>query len=1380
MKSPLPLKGFLSLQFGIVAVLPIITIACLVWIFMMPAMQTRTGIQQQAMARSIAGQISAHLKGGERQLIALAEYLQIRNLDSNKDLFRLLDAGCGKGEFFEALFITDSERIAIETVGLAQSRRSKRSDFMGLDLSGRSYIHTTKALSKAVWSKTFLSTVSSRMAVALTVPLADGFITGEITLDNLSEFISHLPVESEILTLVIDGQGIIVADSQKLRWGQVIDLNLIPKEAPDGGARFSSSAFELDGEQMLGTSVEMEEAGWKVLIAQPTRKAFKPLRDTLKLSAWGVTIALAIVLSISWLQAGKLSQLFQTYAERAQSIANGRYTLQWPKARTREFYQLGQSLQRMAEKIRRREKALIDSESHLQITLDSIGDAVIATNNQGVITRMNPMAEKLTGWSSDEAIGRPLTGVFQIINGFTRDPVENPVNRVLAEGEIVGLANHTVLIAKDGHEYQIADSGAPIRQTDGSFVGVVLVFRDVTETYAQERKIQENERRLRDLTRNVPGVVIQFHATRDHIYSNEFLSAKANEIFGLEPNSETILDDFFAHIPDTEKAAYAASMRESVDAVSPWTYEGRFNRPDGETIWFSGRAIPQDQGDVIVYYGILQDITERKRTEESLRITQFSFDSANIGIYRIDSDAQIREVNQKAAQLLGYDKEELQTMSIMDIDPLATSEVWGSVWEELLEQKIQFFQREHRRKDGSIMPVEVYGNLLEYEDQQYSIAFVQDITERKRMEAALKENEQRLDLALSGANEGIWDWRIDEDTIYFDLRYYTMAGYRFNEFPGAFDEFEKRLHKDDLERVKKAIAQYMAGDLETFAVEFRFLRKDGSYMWIQGKGRIVAWDDEGNPVRFVGTHADITERKQAEEALRENEQLLSNILESMNEGILVLDRDFKCKIFNRSLGNMVESTKEDAIGKIPWEAFPAVKDTSVEKNIKKTMAGESAGNLEIQLPLPSGKMAWFRDSFSYLKDADGHIVGVVGVVSDITQQKQSEEELRRLRNYLSNIIDSMPSILVAVDRDGNVTQWNNQTEQITGLSFEEAWAQPLAKVFPRLAGEMERIGTAIKERRVISSPKVPRTLEQETRFEDVTIFPLVANGVEGAVIRVDDVTEQVRLEEMMIQSEKMLTVGGLAAGMAHEINNPLAGMLQTAEVMALRLTTGFHIPANEKAAEAAGITLAAIEQFMEARGIPRMLDTITSSGRRVADIVDNMLSFARKDDAWVSSYRLDKILDKTVKLAATDYDLKKQYDFKRIKIVKAYADNMPAVPCLESKIQQVVLNILSNGAQAMQVSQIEKPQFTIRTYMDSNRNMACMEIEDNGPGMDETTCKHVFDPFFTTKQKGKGTGLGLSVSYFIITENHSGEMAVESRPGAGAKFIIRLPVERGR
>jgi signal transduction histidine kinase len=337
-------------------------------------------------------------------------------------------------------------------------------------------------------------------------------------------------------------------------------------------------------------------------------------------------------------------------------------------------------------------------------------------------------------------------------------------------------------------------------------------------------------------------------------------------------------------------------------------------------------------------------------------------------------------------------------------------------------------------------------------------------------------------------------------------------------------------------------------------------------------------------------------------------------------------------------------------------------------------------------------------------------------------------------------------------------------------------SRKLEEVFPRLGEELGQILKAIKERTARQVPRRPHAESGEIRYEDLTIYPLIANGVEGAVIRLDDVTERVRLEEMMVQNEKMLSVGGLAAGMAHEINNPLGGMMQTALVLKDRLLG--DLPANQQAADLSGLTLEKLRAYAEARGIPKMLDRIRESGLRAAGIIQNMLSFCRKSDSSRSSYSLSSLLDDTLELAKTDYDLKKRYDFRNIEIIRQYAPELPMVLCEPQKIQQVLLNLFRNGAESMQEA-LEQgqtsspPRFILRTADDGE--MVRIEVEDNGPGMTEAVRKRVFEPFFTTKPVGHGTGLGLSVSYFIIVENHGGEMSVESEPGQGARFIIRLP-----
>jgi two-component system cell cycle sensor histidine kinase/response regulator CckA len=734
MKSPMSLRRYLSLQFGMIAALPVVIIAFLVWQFLMPQMRTNTGIQHEAIARAIAGQVSAHLMGGERQLVALANFVESQTLHSESELIGLLDAQCGNGDVFETIYIAANRDDIINSVGLSRLRRSKRDDLLGMDLSGRRFLQMARQLGKSVWSETFLSTASSQLAVAVTVPRSDMVVIGEITLDKLSEFISHLPVDAGLLTMVLDRRGRIVADSQRLRWGQQLNMTALPASGPDGEGLISSSPFDLDGSPLLGTMVDIPQLGWKVLVAEPIPNALKPLRAAFMLITLGLGVALILALVAAWFQASNLSRVFRSYAEQAQTIARGEYDLRWPPSKTLEFKHLGRSLKHMARMIRQREKALVSSETRMRITLDSIGDAVIATDAHGAITRMNPVAEKLTGWPSIEASGRKLTEVFKIVNAHTRQAAENPVDKVLANGEIIGLANHTMLIARDGLEYQIADSGAPIRHLDGRIVGVVLVFRDVTEAYAREQKIRDNEKLLKNITDNVPGVVFQLSATVDQVYTCRYVSPKASEIFGIESADDRYFEKFTQCMPESESKRFMASIREAVVDLRNWQYEGRFVKPSGDRIWFSASASCQRTGADTIFNGVWMDVTERRRLETALRLTQFSFDKAAIGIYRIGSNARILNVNEKAASNLGYSMEELTALSIFDIDPLVNSDNWDDIWQTLCKNGADSFETIHRSKDGVEMPVEISSNLLEYDGQQFSISFVQDISDRKGAE----------------------------------------------------------------------------------------------------------------------------------------------------------------------------------------------------------------------------------------------------------------------------------------------------------------------------------------------------------------------------------------------------------------------------------------------------------------------------------------------------------------------------------------------------------------------------------------------------------------------------------------------------------------------
>jgi len=403
---------------------------------------------------------------------------------------------------------------------------------------------------------------------------------------------------------------------------------------------------------------------------------------------------------------------------------------------------------------------------------------------------------------------------------------------------------------------------------------------------------------------------------------------------------------------------------------------------------------------------------------------------------------------------------------------------------------------------------------------------------------------------------------------------------------------------------------------------------------------------------------------------------------------------------------------------------------------------------------------------------------VIMLVINVLMRHRVEKDLKRARNYIVNIIDSMPSIMISVDINGKITELNTRAAESGNAVISESRGKSLETVFPRFAGEMNLIDAAIRTGLVEHRMKTSYSSAGGVMYEEITVYPLITDSVEGAVVRVDDKTEQKRIEEMMIQNEKMLSVGGLAAGMAHEINNPLGAMVQNAQVVIQRLSADNQ--ANRQAAEKAGISFESIQSYMEERKIPQQLELVREAGRRAREIVNNMLSFARQSDAARSSHSISELLDRTVELASSEFNLKKKYDFKSIEIKREYAGNMPMVPCEVGKIQQVFLNILKNGAEAMHEKQKDYgetyvPCFILRILHEGS--MAIIEIEDNGPGMDEEIRNRVFEPFFTTKPVGIGTGLGLSVSYFIITENHGGTMSVDSRKGKGTTLIINLPLK---
>lgn len=393
---------------------------------------------------------------------------------------------------------------------------------------------------------------------------------------------------------------------------------------------------------------------------------------------------------------------------------------------------------------------------------------------------------------------------------------------------------------------------------------------------------------------------------------------------------------------------------------------------------------------------------------------------------------------------------------------------------------------------------------------------------------------------------------------------------------------------------------------------------------------------------------------------------------------------------------------------------------------------------------------------------------------EVQVRSKIEKKLTGFQNYLNSIIDSMPSALIALDEQLYVTQWNHEATVLSGTPLDEALNQPVFLAFEPLKPYLPQLRDSVEKHRVAKIERVTWTQGEEARHYTLTFYPLTGGGGRGVVIRIDDITQRLSLEEMMVQSEKMLSVGGLAAGMAHEINNPLGAILHNVQNIRRRLSP--ELPRNQQQAAELGLDLMTINRYLETREVPQLLDGIQQAGARAAKIVTHMLSFSRLSNRQLAPCDLPSLIDQALEIAGNDFDLAIGFDFRGQAIVRQFDPSLGPVPCTANELEQVLLNLLKNAAQAIhqRPDGSEPGRITLRTRL--NPPWAEIQVEDNGVGMPEAVRKRTFEPFFTTKEIGQGTGLGLSVSYFIITNNHKGQMEVQSTPGQGTCFTLRLPL----
>jgi PAS domain S-box-containing protein len=419
-----------------------------------------------------------------------------------------------------------------------------------------------------------------------------------------------------------------------------------------------------------------------------------------------------------------------------------------------------------AERVRAAESA-----ERLRVTLASIGDAVIATDDEGRVIRVNGVAEALTGWTQADALGRRLEDIFVIINEQTRQPVESPVGKVLRDGLIAGLANHTVLVSKNGREIPIDDSAAPIRSAEGEMTGVVLVFRDITERRRVEREhaaLLENERTAHATAESAIeqlGVALEAGRMGTWEFAPRAGTVKwspgLEAIHGLSPGTfPGTFEAFQNEIYPADRAMVLEAISQAIEQGRDHHIEYRIVRPDGKVRWVEGRGrlLKDADGRPVRMMGVCTDITERRQAEEKFRLV---VQAAPAAMIMVDRRGTIQLVNELTEQLLGYTRDELLGQSVDRLVPARFGEAHPGFRAAFFADSRQRPMGEGRdlyalRKDGTEVAVEIGLSPVETADGPFVLAAISDITERKRIAALLQhalEAERAATRKAEHANE---------------------------------------------------------------------------------------------------------------------------------------------------------------------------------------------------------------------------------------------------------------------------------------------------------------------------------------------------------------------------------------------------------------------------------------------------------------------------------------------------------------------------------------------------------------------------------------------------------------------------------------------------
>ncbi len=1063
------------------------------------------------------------------------------------------------------------------------------------------------------------------------------------------------------------------------------------------------------------------------------------------------------------------------------AIGLGSFTREepWPRELVPKLRLLGEVFANALAR-KRAHEALQRSEEHYRALIENAQDVIVVVAADGRVLYESPAVDKILGHRAEEVIGK---NGFEFVHPDDMEKMTDIMSHMLRKSR---ASASTELRAqhKDGSWRTIQVIATNL--LDHSAVnGLVVNLRDITERRQAEEALQkardELEVRVKQRTAELAKINNELQleiGERKSVetalrHSEEFFRALLdNSLDGIvllnrdgtirykNPTNERLLGyeseerqggGPFDHIHPDDIPRLANQFGDFVKTPEGTLHaEVRVQHKDGS--WRVMEAV----GCNLLHNSVLEcivvnmrDITERRHAEEALREREKHFrsliENSLDGIVIVDRKGVIRYESPSVERIAGYRPEELTGKRIIDyIHPDDTERILA-IFKELSRSPGQTvsFESRFKLKNGQWATFEaIQRNLLNDPIVNGYVVNYRDITERKIAEEELRIKENAIENSINA---------VAMSDMVGTITYVNKACMKLWGNDTKADILGKPywslLEPDDMNTAKD-IATAMLEN-QSWEGELRGRRKDGKELYVQVASAIVN-DDKGNPIQTISSFIDITERKKAEEALRASEEMFRRFLEEMNDGYCVLE-GFTIAFANARCAEMFGYAQNEVIGKSFKELLPPETIEDLSRVHTRRQRGERVpAQYESTLVRKDGTECTVEFGPRIIEYQGKPAVSVV--IRDVTQRKQMERALRESEAEFRTIFEEAAIGIALIDMEAKPLEINTAFQGMLGYTLDDLKEM---SSFDYLHPE-DALADEALFREMIEGSREHYTVEKRLVRKDGQVVwgrqnLSLVHGAEGEprfmIAMIEDITERKRAEEERQRMEQQLqltgrlaAVGELAAGVAHELNNPLAAVQAYAQFLATQRQLDDSIKGD--------------------------VETIYREAQRAARITGNLLSFSRRHKPEKSLVSINDIIEKSIELHA--YRM-------RVNNIEIELDMEPELPRTMAdfhQMQQVFVNLITNAEQAMTDAN-GNGRLTIRTRV--ARNVIEADFTDNGPGITEEDLKRIFDPFFTTKEVGKGTGLGLSICFGIVQE-HGGRIHAESVPNEGTTFVVELPV----